>query len=142
MARSTNNDGHLSRLQLWKGEKRTDQAVLWGAVEARPGAGELVAPQSVGDQEAEAHNRPRVTPDFLPVDPTASLDHHTPTNGEHSGSEGNGVSMESTEQWVTRKTREFNQLTRERPNSEELWLRFADFQAQAVTAVDGDGELC
>ena len=35
---------------------------------------------------------------------------------------------ESWEDYVTRKTKEFNQLTRERPQDESLWINFVNFQ--------------
>eukprot|EP00752_Nemacystus_decipiens_P004418 g4034.t1 len=53
--------------------------------------------------------------------------------------EYDGVDTESLEQWVARRTKEFNVLTRGNPNCEEIWLRYVDFQEDAVRALHGDG---
>lgn len=138
-ARSINDNAHLARLQLWKGHKRRDQAMLWKhASVATDASAAGLTPNVIDDQQNE-HPARRRSADFLPVDPVAvSPDGHA----EQSDPTGkrDGVCMESLEQWVTRRTKEFNLMTRERPESEDVWLRFADFQEEAVRAVHGGGE--
>ncbi|KAH7307034.1 hypothetical protein KP509_22G043300 [Ceratopteris richardii] len=41
---------------------------------------------------------------------------------------------ESWDGYVTRKTREFNELTRERPHDESLWIAFVNFQDELIKA--------
>ncbi|CAM9218115.1 unnamed protein product, partial [Choristocarpus tenellus] len=48
---------------------------------------------------------------------------------------------ESLEQWVLRRTKEFNKETRSSPEVEDLWMDFADFQDEAVRIMHGDSVL-
>lgn len=84
------------------------------------------------------HKKPRTSADFLPVDPTLSLGEDA--ERRDAITERDAVDMETLEQWVARRTKEFNVKTRERPNCEELWLQFADFQEEAVRALHCGGE--
>lgn len=84
------------------------------------------------------HNVQRVSTDFLPVTPVVTpVDEH-PTDGKTA--EQDGMHTESLEQWVARKTKEFNLATRERPESDDIWLQYADFQEDAVRALHGKKE--
>ncbi|KAL5545147.1 hypothetical protein UlMin_008931 [Ulmus minor] len=47
--------------------------------------------------------------------------------------EASSLVEESWEDEVLRKTREFNKLTRERPNDEKTWLEFAEFQDKVAS---------
>lgn len=118
-------------MQLWKGDKRKYQAMLWNH-----GDGSTLG--STGENSVLGQKQ-RESVDFLPVDPVAeSLNGHTASQDPAEKQEG--VHTESLEQWVTRRTKEFNVMTRKRPESEALWLQFADFQQEAVWAVHGGGK--
>ncbi|KAL3687491.1 hypothetical protein R1sor_013800 [Riccia sorocarpa] len=43
---------------------------------------------------------------------------------------------ETWQEYVTRKTREYNEQTRERPHDESLWISFANFQDELIQATD------
>lgn len=142
-ATSANSDGHLARVQLWKGDKRNDHATKWANARAlgEASAAEGTVP-AAGDDNRQAHQQQKAGADFLPVDAVvvsggkdAAWSDMAAENAEQKG-----VYMESLEQWVTRRTKEFNVMTRERPDSEDVWLQFADFQEEAVRAVHGGGE--
>lgn len=96
----------------------------------------VVSPQP--SAESAEQKKQRTSTDFLPVDPVL------PTDGNAKRSDltadYDGVDTENLEQWVTRRTKEFNVLTRENPNCEEIWLQFGDFQEEAVRALHGAGE--
>lgn len=125
-----------AQLQLWRGGKRRDHALAWNlAVGPRQTSAEDTILSSVGTTRHEAR---RTSADFLPVDPVVvSLDGNAQRQDEPI-TEGDEACTESVEQWVARKTKEFNLKTRERPNSDEIWLEFADFQAEAVRALHGE----
>lgn len=107
------------------------------AAEALPKAGEM--PVLAKDNgRRTGHEHPRGSADFLPVDPVVSLDEHA-TESDITGRQ-EGVYTESLGQWVTRRTKEFNLVTREKPDCEDTWLQYADFQGEAVRAVHGGGE--
>lgn len=79
--------------------------------------------------------------DFLPLDPTvARLTPQKDFKEKVNADDDFDVPSESIEEWVTRKTKDFNLLTRQHPDSEDVWLRFADFQEEAVHALQG-GEI-
>lgn len=144
-ARNANGEGRLVRLQLWKGNKRRDQAMAWASAglprdsPMEEGSTPLTVEGSLPKATPAQTLRPSA--DFLPVDPmTVSPDGHTP-QGDPTGKQDSGVHMESLEQWVTRRTKEFNVMTRTQPHSEDIWLQFADFQEEAVRANHGGGEL-
>lgn len=61
--------------------------------------------------------------DFIAVDDT---DIQQEEDGQHI------VREESWDDYVIRKTREFNQSTRERPHDESLWIAFANFQDELI----------
>lgn len=140
-ARNVNNDGHVSRMQLWKGQKRRDQARLWSQASASLSSAKASAQaKSTGALgETSGIKEPRNSPEFLPVDHTVIPPDAESANSydERSGDDGSTLYTESLEQWVTRRTKEFNQATREQPNSEELWLQYTDFQDEAVRALHG-----
>lgn len=126
---------HQERLQLWKGDKRRDHTLAWThAVSSRAFSGDGEAP-TVGGME---HIKQRVSTDFLPVTPVVAPVDERATNG--TTAEQDGVQTESLEQWVARKTKEFNLATRERPESDDIWLQYADFQEDAVRALHGEKE--
>ncbi|CAN0535731.1 unnamed protein product, partial [Ectocarpus sp. 12 AP-2014] len=114
---------------------RRDHTLAWThAVSSHAFSGDGTMP-TVGGME---HNKQRVSIDFLPVTPVvAPVDERT-TNG--TTAEQDGVHTESLEQWVARKTKEFNLTTRERPESDDIWLQYADFQEDAVRALHGEKE--
>lgn len=138
---SANSDGHLARVQLWKGDKRKDHATKWTNTLALRGTSTAEgAIPAVGDREdtRQTQQQQKGGTDFLPVDAvvmSAAAQSDMTENAEQEG-----VHMESLERWVTRRTKEFNVITRERPGSEDLWLQFSDFQEEAVRAVHGGGE--
>ncbi|CAN0520620.1 unnamed protein product, partial [Ectocarpus sp. 8 AP-2014] len=78
------------------------------------------------------HIKQRVSTDFLPVTPVVAPVDERATSG--TAAEQDGV-QESLEQWVARKTKEFNRATRERPESDDIWLQYSDFQEDAVRAL-------
>lgn len=84
------------------------------------------------------HKKQRMSTDFLPVDPVLSLDENDMQRDR--AAERDGVDTENLEQWVARRTKEFNVKTREHPNCDEIWLQFVDFQEEAVRALHGSGE--
>lgn len=133
---SANADGHYPRAQLWKSDKRRDHAMSWAGAVASPQpsaeAGAVHVPTAVG------HKTQRTSTDFLPVDPVLSLDENAKRRDPTA--EYDGVDTENLEQWVARRTKEFNVLTRENPKCEEIWLQFVDFQEEAVRALHGAGE--
>ncbi|KAL2629502.1 hypothetical protein R1flu_014188 [Riccia fluitans] len=43
---------------------------------------------------------------------------------------------ETWQEYVTRKTREYNEQTRERPHDESLWISFANFQDELIQTTD------
>lgn len=138
-ARTVGDDGQISRMQLWKGQKRKDQALVWAHASAASTEGSVQAkPNGHLGQRSES-NGLRESPEFLPVDPTIMLqDAQNPASDDGQRDDDDSkVPMESLEQWVTRRTREFNRATREQPASEGLWLQYADFQEEAVRAVHG-----
>lgn len=101
------------------------------SVQAKPSGHLLIG-------QGSESNRPRESPDFLPVDPTIVLHIQKPGSDDSQRDDNDSkVPMESLEQWVTRRTKEFNRATREQPGSEDLWLQYADFQEEAVRAVHG-----
>ncbi|CAM9829416.1 unnamed protein product, partial [Ectocarpus sp. 13 AM-2016] len=127
---------HQERLQLWKGDKRRDHTLAWThAVSSHAFSGDGTMP-TVGGME---HNKQRVSIDFLPVTPVVAPVDERATNG--TTAEQDGVHTESLEQWVARKTKEFNLATRERPESDDIWLQYADFQEDAVRALHGGHTL-
>lgn len=141
-ATSANSDGRLARMQLWKGDKRKDHATKWTNTRALEEASTAEgASFTVGDLEdnRQTQQQQKGGADFLPVDAVvmsaAAQSDITTENAEQEG-----VYMESLEQWVTRRTKDFNVMTREHPDSEDVWLQFADFQEEAVRAVHGGGE--
>ncbi|CAM9193049.1 unnamed protein product, partial [Hapterophycus canaliculatus] len=124
-----------AHVQLWRGEKRRNHALAWNhAVDPRQISANHKMPTSVG---TTGHEEGRTSTDFLPVDPVVVSPEGNARLQGHLVSEGEDVHTESIEQWVARKTKEFNLETRERPNSDEIWLEFADFQADAVRALHG-----
>lgn len=135
-ARSANSDGHYPRVQLWKSDKRRDHAMSWTHAVASPqpsaDAGAMYIPTTAG------HKMQRTSTDFLPVDPVLSLDQNAARTDP--AADHDGVNTENLDQWVTRRTKEFNVMTRENPNCEEIWLQFVDFQGEAVRALHGGGE--
>ena len=137
-ATSANSDGNLARLQLWRGDKRKDHATKWANGRA---LAEGTAPAG-GDDIRQAHHQLKGGADFLPVDAVVVSEgkHTAQSDLTASNVEQEDVFMESLEQWVTRRTKEFNVMTRERPDSEDVWLQFADFQEDAVRAAHGGGE--
>lgn len=132
-ARSAGGDGHCARMQVWKSDKRRDHATSWTRAVSSPEpsakAGAMPIPITAG------HPKQRTSTDFLPVDPVLSLDEHITRSG--STAPRDGVETENIEQWVARRTKEFNVKTREHPNCEEIWLQFVDFQEEAVRALHG-----
>lgn len=86
----------------------------------------------------EGQSKERASADFLPVNPVASPFDERAT--QSPSADHNGVHTESLEQWVARKTMEFNIMTRAQPNCEDAWLRFADFQEELVLALHGGGK--
>lgn len=94
-------------------------------------AGAMCVPSTAGHQQ-------RTSTDFLPIDPVLSLDEYA-TRSDPTA-EYDGVDMENLEQWVARRTKEFNVMTREKPNCEDTWLQFVDFQEEAVRALHGGGK--
>lgn len=79
------------------------------------------------------------SPNFLPLPPVV---HHASASGVHDASTDretpvmgtDDIEEENLEGWLLRRTKEYNQRTREQPRSEELWLEFAEFQEEAVRA--------
>lgn len=142
-ATSANSDGNLVRVQLWKSDKRKDHTTKWTNARALGVAStaEGMVP-AVGDDNRQAHQQQKEGADFLPVDAVVVSGGKDAAQGDMTAdnAEQEGVYMESLEQWVTRRTKEFNVMTRERPDSEDIWLQFADFQEEAVRAVHGGGE--
>lgn len=145
-ARSVNGDGRLARVQLWRGDKRRDQALAWTHAGAPSQASATAVEQSTSDNDVgknrqnARHQRRIESTDFLPVDPvTIPLDEQA-TRSDRPNEE-DGVFSESVEQWVIRRTKEFNVMTREQPHAEKLWLQYADFQEEAARAVHGGGEI-
>lgn len=148
-ARRASTDGHIARVHLWRGEKRRDQALLWAdeaerAVDSKP-VGTVDAAGTSGYTRNAGGRRRRESPDFLPIDPTVMSpdedDGHSAPDADEPGKDDGKVFVDSLEQRVVRRTKEFNRRTRERPKSEQVWLQFADFQDEAVRAIHGDGEL-
>lgn len=135
-AQSANGEGHHARVQLWKSDKRRDHAISWmravASLEPSAEAGAVPIPTTAG------HQKQRTSIDFLPVDPVLSLDENPMRSGPTA--ERDGEDTENLEQWVARRTKEFNVKTREHPNCEEIWLQFVDFQEEAVRALHGSGE--
>ncbi len=86
----------------------------------------------------EGHTKQRASTDFLPVNPVTMPFHEHAT--QSPSAEHDGVHTESPEQWVARRTKEFNMKTRAQPNCEDVWLRFADFQEEVVLALHGGGK--
>ncbi|CAM9382705.1 unnamed protein product, partial [Ectocarpus fasciculatus] len=128
---------HQERLQLWKGDKRRDHTLAWThAVSSRTFSGGDGTMPTAGGME---HKKQRVSNDFLPVTPVVAPVDERATNGKTA--EQDGVQTESLEQWVARKTKEFNRATRERPESDDIWLKYADFQEDAVRALHGGHTL-
>ncbi|CAM9862345.1 unnamed protein product, partial [Scytosiphon promiscuus] len=127
-----NNQAHI---QLWKGDKRKDHALAWDrAVGPRQvSSPDEMMPSSVGTRQG-AH---RTSTDFLPVDAVVESLDGDAKRQDDAVTHGEDACTESLEQWVARKTKEFNLQTRERPHSDEIWLEFADFQAEAVRALHG-----
>lgn len=146
-ARSVNDDGRVARAQLWKGDKRRDQALAWthAGASAQASSAAVAVEKSIsgtdaGDSRQNARQQRRIeSTDFLPVDPVTIPSDERDTQSDRPNDE-DGVSMESVEQWVIRRTKEFNIMTREQPQSEDLWLQYADFQEEASRAVHGVGE--
>ncbi|CAM9346697.1 unnamed protein product [Ectocarpus sp. 4 AP-2014] len=127
---------HQERLQLWKGDKRRDHTLAWTrAVSSSAFSRDGTIP-TFGGME---HIKQRVSTDFLPVTPVVAPVDERATNGMTA--EQDGVHTESLEQWVARKTKEFNLATRERPESDDIWLQYADFQEDAVRALHGGHTL-
>lgn len=127
------NDRHQPRVQLWKGDKRRDHSLSWTSAAASheniAEAGNMLTARE------EGHSKRRASADFLPVDPVA-----LPFDGQSPSAEHDGTKTESLEQWVARKTKEFNLETRARPDCEDTWLQFADFQEEVVLALHGSGK--
>lgn len=144
-ARSVDRDGRIARVQLWRGEKRRDQALAWTHAGAPSQASATVGEQSisatdVGKNRQNVRHRNRIeSTDFLPVDPVAIPSDEQATRSDQPNEE-DGVFSESLEQSVIRRTKEFNVMTREEPHSENLWLQYADFQEEAARAVHDGGE--
>lgn len=140
---SANSDGNLARVQLWKGNKRKDHATKWTNARAvgEESTAEGTVP-AVDDGNRQAHQQLKGGADFLPVDAVVVSGGKDAAQRDMTAedAEQEGVYMESLEQWVARRTKEFNVLTREQPDSEDIWLQFADFQEEAVRAVHGGGE--
>lgn len=67
---------------------------------------------------------PNVSADFIPL---------SDDGGSNFRSSVDKVVEESWEDEVYRKTKEFNQLTREKPHDEKVWLAFADFQDKVAS---------
>lgn len=136
-ARSANSDGRQARVQLWKGDKRGDHALSWtqavGSPEPSIEDGTMPTARRTGQKKQ------RESADFLPVDPVVVPPDENVTHRDSTAERDDGHT-ESLEQWVARKTKEFNLMTRERPNCEDTWLQFADFQEEAVRALHGSGE--
>lgn len=135
--RSINDDRQQARVQLWKGDKRRDHAL--GLTQAVSSPEHQTEDDTIPTAGQARHQPQGASADFLPVDPlVVSPDE----NASHSDptTEREDECTESLEQWVARKTKEFNLTTRERPNCEDIWLQFADFQEEAVWALHGSGE--
>jgi len=123
-------------VQLWKGDKRRDHSRSWTTAAAPPeDAAEAGTVLAAGQ---EVHAKRRASADFLPVNPVALRIDERDTRSPSA--EHDGVHTESLEQWVARKTKEFNIEIRAQPNCEEVWLRFADFQEEVVLALHGSGK--
>lgn len=71
----------------------------------------------------------RYPDDFIPISDIKVSDEGFDTNSDSEKS----VLVESWDDEVLRKTREFNQLTREHPHDEKNWLAFADFQDKVAS---------
>ena len=165
-ARGLISDERVARVQLWRGIKRQRHRSALETNTADAGCGKgtptdggssSMSPSAIlplqGNHDLSARSRSRSQEqspgaDFLPVDPTVMA--ISPSNGD-TGTLGGGdpahtldvgAPTESLEQWVTRRTKEFNRLTRKQPKSENLWLKFADFQEEAVRALQGGGDMC
>lgn len=142
-ATSANSDGNLARVQLWKGDKRKDHAAKWanGRALGEASTAEGTVP-AAGDDVRQMHEQLKGGADFLPVDAVVVSEGKDTAQSDVTADsvEQEDVYMESLEQWVTRRTKEFNVMTRERPDSEDVWLQFADFQEDAVRAAHGGGE--
>lgn len=136
-ARSAHGDGHQARVQLWKGDKRGDHALSWAPVIDPPG--HSTEDGTIPTARQAGHQSERVSADFLPVDPVMVSPDENATQNDPAPKRDDGHT-ESLEQWVARKTKEFNLSTRERPHCEDVWLSFADFQEEAVRALHGSGE--
>lgn len=141
-ARKANGDGHLARMQLWKGDKRKDQARSWPRSDrlAKISTGE--DGDASTDRQEGRQRSPRRSTDFLPVDPGGPADESTVRISDDTGTQGteDGVFTESLEQRIARRTKEFNLMTRRRPESVDVWMHFADFQDEAVQALHVGGE--
>lgn len=143
-ARKLNDGVGIPRLQLAKGDKRKDHALLWASVGASLDKEQRV-PGASAEAQRVGQKVTRPATDFLPIDPyVEGEDGYQRTHSSALGGEAEGLHpMETLEECITRRTKEFNQLTREHPDSVQLWLQYADFQQHAVRALHGgaDGKL-
>lgn len=98
----------------------------WNRAVASPRPSAEAAAMSIPPKAG--NKRQRTSTDFLPVDPVLWLDKNDTRSDP---------TAENLEQWVARRTKEFNVKTREHPECEEIWLQFADFQEEAVQALHG-----
>lgn len=140
-ARNLDKDSRVPRLQLWRGDKRKDHMLSWHAATTPSNSeGNVSVPRHINKADEETRVSSKASPDFLPVDPDIDkLDTKIQEDEDGSSKVHNLSTTETLEQWITRRTKEFNELTREQPYSAELWLRYADFQVEAVRAVHGGG---